>query len=147
VRLDGASYHYAPQAFPAVADYRMVARLVAAAEARGFGHHVGLVVSSDTFYPGQERRDSFTGYVPRSLHGTLEEWRSLGCLSYEMEAATLFTVTRSMGLASACVLGVIVNRCSSEHVDPADVRATEEKAILCACDVVKGLIASPRSTG
>ncbi len=140
VRLDGASSHYAPLSYPAVADHGLVNELIASAASQGLDHHVGLVVSSDTFYPGQERYDSFTGYVPLSHQGTLEEWKRLGCLSYEMETATLFTVTRTMGLSAGAVLGVIVNRSSSEAVDPEVVADTEDRAIRCAAGAVRRLV-------
>ncbi len=140
VRLDGASRHYAPLEFPAIADHRWVAGLERAAARIGATAHIGVVVSSDTFYPGQERYDSFSGYVPRALRGSSAEWIQLGCLSYEMESATLFTVARSMGLAAGCVLGVILNRGASERVDPAVVRATEDRAIACAVEAARAWI-------
>lgn len=136
VRLDGASRHYAPIEFPAAADHRWVAHLDAAAARVGVGHHVGVVVSSDTFYPGQERYDSFTGHVPRALRGSLEEWTKLGCLAYEMEAATLFTVARAMGLAAGCLLGVVLNRNQAERVDPEVVKGAEDSAISCVAEAV-----------
>ena len=142
VRLDGASSQYAPLSFPAVADHRLVNELIASAVSRKQDHHVGLVVSTDTFYPGQERYDSFTGYVPLSHQGTLEEWKRLGCLSYEMETATLFTITRTMGLAAGAVLGVIVNRTTSEAVDSKVVANTEDRAIQCAAEAVRRLVAT-----
>jgi uridine phosphorylase len=140
VRLDGASRHYAPLEFPALADHRWVARLERAAREMGATPHVGVVISSDTFYPGQERYDSFSGYVPRAFQGATAEWVQLGCLSYEMESATLFTVARSMGLTAGCVLGVILNRGDSEQVDPEVVRATEERAIACAAAAARAWI-------
>ena len=53
VRLDGASLHFAPMEFPAVADFACTTALVAAAEACGATTHIGVTASSDTFYPGR----------------------------------------------------------------------------------------------
>lgn len=121
VRLDGTSGHYAPESFPAVADFRFTMALADAAEAAKVPHHIGISVSSDTFWPGQERYDSFTGYVPRSLKGTLAEWQALGCLNYEMETGTLFTVCSAFGLEAASVCGVIAKRTKSEAVAPKEI--------------------------
>jgi len=121
VRLDGTSGHYAPESFPAVADMRFTLALADAAEAKGVPHHVGISLSSDTFWPGQERYDSFTGYVPRRFQGSLQEWQALGCLNYEMETGTLFTVASVFGLQAASVCGVVAKRTASEAVAPTEI--------------------------
>lgn len=121
VRLDGASRHYAPLEFPAVASFGLTRALIDAASELSLPYHVGISVSSDTFWPGQERYDSFTGYVPRAFQGTLEEWRRLGALNYEMETATLFVAAQAMGLSAASVCGVIAKRTAGEKIAPPDV--------------------------
>lgn len=65
VRLDGASLHFAPLEFPAVADFECTTALVEAAKSIGATTHVGVTASSDTFYPGQERYDTYSGRVVR----------------------------------------------------------------------------------
>ena len=102
VRLEGTSAHYAPVNFP---------------------HHVGISVSSDTFWPGQERYDSFTGYVCNALRGTLKEWQALGALNYEMETAALFVVAQAFGLNAASICGVIAKRTQSESIAPPEIYA------------------------
>lgn len=121
VRLEGTSTHYAPIAFPAVADLDLTNALVAGAQKHKYAHHVGICISSDTFWPGQERYDSFTGYVPQAFQGTLKEWQRLGATNYEMEAATLFVIAQSFGLGAACICGVVAKRTDSEKVAPADL--------------------------
>ena len=116
VRLDGASRHYAPIEFPAVASLEVTNALAVAADEIKVPYHVGISVSSDTFWPGQERYDSFTGYVPRALQGSLQEWQALGACNYEMETATLFVFFQSMGLAAGSICGVVAQRTQSEHV-------------------------------
>ena len=120
VRLEGTSHHYAPAEYPAVASYKIVNALEAAAAAVGTPYHVGITVSSDTFWPGQERYDSFTGYVRKEFQGTLKDWQALGCLNYEMEAATLFTICSVFGLEAGAVCGVVAKRTDSEVPDPGD---------------------------
>ena len=78
VRLDGASLHFATMEFPAVADFACTTALVEAATSLGIEPYVGITVSSDTFYPGQERYDTYSGRVTRRFQGSLEEWESMG---------------------------------------------------------------------
>lgn len=118
VRLDGTSGHYAPLEFPAVADFDLTLALKQAAEVVKAPCYVGVTASSDTFWPGQERYDSFTGRVRRAFVGSLEEWQALGVLNYEMETASLFTVCRALGIKAAAVEGVVVKRTDSEAVIP-----------------------------
>lgn len=82
VRLDGASLHFAPMEFPAVADFACTTALVAAAEECGARTHIGITASSDTFYPGQERYDTFSGRVVNRFQGSMQEWQAMGVLNY-----------------------------------------------------------------
>lgn len=126
VRLDGTSGHYAPYEFPAVADLAVTNALVEAAEEVGAPYHLGISASSDTFWPGQERYDSFTGYVTRRFQGSLKEWQQLGVTNYEMETATLFVLARVFGLHAGSICGVVAKRTESEAVAPKDVYARAE---------------------
>jgi len=140
VRMDGASTHYAPIEYPAVAHHEVVTALLRAARELGVPARAGVTCSCDTFYPGQERYDSFTGYVPRRFQGITEEWRRLGVLNYEMEAATLLTLTSAMGLRGGCAAGVVVNRTRSEGITKAELDLGEGNAVKVAALAVKYLV-------
>lgn len=140
VRLDGASTHYAPIEYPAVAHPTVTAALLVGARHTGIRHHLGITASSDTFYPGQERYDTFSGYVIRRFQGSAEEWRRLHVLNYEMEAATLFVVASTMGLRAGAVCGVLVNRTQTERIDPELVTRVEANTIAVACEAVRRLL-------
>lgn len=114
VRLDGASYHFAPAAYPAVADFACTTALVAAASKLGATAHIGITASSDTFYPGQERYDTYSGRVNKEWQGSMQQWQALHVMNYEMESATLLTMCASMGLRAGMIAGVIVNRTQQE---------------------------------
>lgn len=118
VRLDGASGHFAPIEYPAVADHACTSALAAAAAEAGITAHLGVTVSSDTFYPGQERYDTVSGFVHRGLRGSREEWQALHVLNYEMESATLFTQCAVNGWRAGMVAGVLVNRTEHEIPSP-----------------------------
>lgn len=131
VRLDGASTHYAPIEYPAVADYNLVWALVEAAQTLKIPYHVGITCSSATFYPGQERSDSFSRYIIKDLQGMKDEWQRLGVLNYEMEAATLFTMCSALGLRAGCVCGV-VDTLTQEQITPESLQRAEQNAIQVA---------------
>jgi uridine phosphorylase len=132
VRLDGASTHYAPIEYPAVAHPDVVQAAIAAAVSLGVPHRAGISASCDTFYPGQERYDSYSGYVPRRFQNITEEWRRLHVLNYEMESSTVLTLTAAMGLRGGCVAGVVVNRARSETVTHAGLQIGEANAVRVA---------------
>ncbi|MBN1968640.1 MAG: uridine phosphorylase [Candidatus Delongbacteria bacterium] len=133
VRLDGTSFHYAPLNFPAVSDFHLTKKLVESIEKLGYEHHIGITASSDTFYPGQERYDTFTGYVRKEFQGSLKEWQKLNVLNFEMESSALFTIASVFGLKAACVASVIVNRTKNET--PSDSVLNNAERMLA--DVVK----------
>jgi uridine phosphorylase len=140
VRLDGASLHFAPMEFPAVADFDCTTALVQAAVELGIEPHVGITASSDTFYPGQERYDTFSGRVTRRFRGSLEDWQAMGVLNYEMESATLFTMCASQGLRAGCVAGVLVNRTEQETPDEETARRIESTTVAVVVAAARRLV-------
>lgn len=131
VRLDGASTHYAPIEYPAVADYELTWALIRAAQRLQIPYHVGITCSSATFYPGQERSDSFSQYIIKDLRGTKSEWQQLGVLNYEMEAATLLAMCSALGLRAGCVCGV-VDTPMQEQITSESLQRAEQNAIQVA---------------
>lgn len=131
VRLDGASTHYAPIEFPAVADHFVTSALIKGAVEAGVKYHLGVTASSDTFYPGEERLDSFREYKLRRFRGATDEWKALGVLNYEMESATVLTLTASMGLKGGCVTGV-VNKGSTGKITGTALKIGERSAVRAA---------------
>ena len=141
VRLDGASLHFAPMEYPAVADFDCTTAMVAACRDAGLEPHIGITASSDTFYPGQERYDTVNGRVPRRFKNSMQEWQDLGVLNYEMESSTLFTMCASQGWKAGCVAGVIVNRTQQEIPNEATMKNTEVSAISIVVEAARKLLA------
>lgn len=129
VRLDGASLHFAPLCYPAVSDFECLSTLVDCAKAAKAKFHVGITAASDTFYPGQERLDTYSGKLLRSLRGSMDEWRDLHVMNFEMESATLFTMCSALGLRAGMLAGAIVNRTQREIPDESSARITEKTAV------------------
>jgi uridine phosphorylase len=139
VRLDGASQHFAPLEYPAVAEYDCTNALVNAADELGITRHVGITASSDTFYPGQERYDTVSGYVNRRFAGSRAQWQALHVLNYEMEGATLFTMCAANGWRAGMVAGVLVNRTAQEIPDASVHDMVEEAAVSVVTAAARSL--------
>lgn len=140
VRLDGASLHFAPMEFPAVSDFECMNALYKAAKDNGSTVHVGVTASSDTFYPGQERYDTYTGRVVRRFKGSMKEWQEMGVMNYEMESATLLTMCANQGLRAGMVAGVIVNRTQQEIPDAELLKKTENNALGIVIEAARTLM-------
>ncbi|HCH01611.1 MAG TPA: uridine phosphorylase [Vibrio sp.] len=140
VRLDGASLHFAPMEFPAVADFDVATAMKQAAIDSGCTVHTGVTASSDTFYPGQERYDTFTGRVVSRFQGSMKEWQEMGVLNFEMESATLLTMCASSGLKAGCVAGVIVNRSQDEIPDHEKLKQAEINSIKVVVEAARKML-------
>jgi uridine phosphorylase len=124
VRLEGTSSHYAPMEYPSVASFEFTHDMVAGAKAVDVPFHLGITASSDTFWPGQERYDNFSGYLLRKHRDSMAEWRALGVMNFEMEASALFVICNAFSgnlppnekLHAACICGVLAKRTESESV-------------------------------
>lgn len=141
VRLDGASLHYAPIEYPAIANYEVINALVNAAKTIKVKFFTGITVSTATFYPGQERYDSFSSYVINNLKGSKDEWKKLNALNYEMESATILTLANVFGLKAGCVTGVVAEREINEKITHKALIQGEENSIKVGVEAIKNLIA------
>lgn len=139
VRLDGASQHFAPLCYPAVANFDCTEALYKVAK-ESATTHIGITASSDTFYPGQERYDTYTGKVWKDYQGRLKQWQELHVMNFEMESATLFTMCSAMGLRAGMISGVIVNRTQQEIPNEETIKSTEQKAIEAVVKAVALLV-------
>lgn len=144
VRLDGTSRDYAPIEYPAVAHPEILFALTEAARTLRKRHHVGITASTDTFYPSQERPDTFSGAPLRKHIGATAEWRRLDVLNYEMESSTLLVLASVFGLKAGCVTGVVVARHRGEHITTGRFKAGERNATEVAVAAARALLGSPR---
>ncbi len=107
VRQDGTSREYAPIEFPAVPDFSVTSALYEAARELEFPAHVGVVQSKDSFY-GQHSPARMP--TAGELLAKWEAWKRLHVLASEMEAATLFTVGATLGVATGAVFLAVWNQ-------------------------------------
>ncbi len=139
VRQDGTSMEYAPAIFPAVADYEVLDALVRAAKESDNGYHVGVVQSKDSFY-GQHSPARMP--VADELLSKWKAWKRLGVLASEMEAATLYTVSASLGIKAGSVFLCVWNqeRINAGLDDPDEKHTDTDCAIKIAIEAIKKMI-------
>ena len=134
VRSEGTPNGYVPLEYPAVASLHVVEALIEAAEAAGAKYHVGVTRSVDALYS-----DLLPDTMPRPhLRDELEMWAKAGILSNDMEASTLFVVSRIRQMRAGCV-----NLCVDElgageihHIDPSYM----DRMLAVAVDAIRRLI-------
>lgn len=114
IRDDGTSKSYVRPDYPAVADYRVVSALVAAAEKHDTDHHTGITWSVDAFYArnkalggnGGLASMSFAGYEQAGMNEQLTDAKRAGVKNIEMESSTIFTLASLFGLQAGCICTV-----------------------------------------
>ncbi len=137
VRQDGTSYEYAPEGYPATADFAVTEALRNAAASLSLPHHVGVVQAKDSFY-GQHAPERMP--ISDTLLQKWNAYKRLGVLASEMECAALYCVAASLGVRCGCVLNTVWNQTRRDLgiIDP-DVHDTDA-AIRTAIYALKELI-------
>ncbi len=146
VRQDGTSREYAPIEYPAVASFEVTQALVWAAEEAGCRFHTGVVQSKDSFY-GQHSPERMP--IARKLQDNWEAYRRLGVLCSEMESATQFVVSDSLGARCGGIFHVVWNqeRKAAGLDDRAGRDEDTDLAVRMAVEALKILIEKDRERG
>ncbi len=122
LRCEGTTSEYVPTEYPAVASLNITNALVKSAQELSVKYHMGTVRTTDAFY--DER-----------LKETVERYRALGVLSFEMECSAIFTIARLRKLQAGAVLAVTGNLITGKHSYAGDEQDAAEKAIANAIKV------------
>ena len=88
VREDGASLKMIPANYPAVCDFKLVAKLEDSCKKYGDDFQSGIVLTSDLFYP-------------KVMDPGLKLYKEAGVVAVEMELATLLTLASLHGVQAA----------------------------------------------
>ncbi len=139
VRLDGASRHFAPLEYPAVADFACTTALGSAARADGVEPRIGITASADTFYPARSATTRCRATSHATSRAAWPSGRPSACCNYEMESATLFTMCSANGFRAGCVAGVIVNRHTQEIPDESVIAEVEQRSVRIVVDAAARL--------
>ena len=133
VRLDGASDLYVRREYPAAASYEVVLALIQACENLGLRYHVGTGCTSGSFYAGQ-CRPAYNGYYPSWCDGMFEDMRAAGVLNFEMEGATVTTLSRLFGKRAGMCAVVVAHRLTGEWKEDPEA---EKAACLVGAEAVR----------
>lgn len=131
VRLDGASQSYVLSEYPAHANYEVLMALIEAAEGLDVRYHVGITATTADFYAGQERYSPHTNPFP-GMHSIIRNLQKANVLNFEMECATLFTLSTLFNNRAGAVCAVYANRIKNVF----DPGAGEEDCIRVANEAV-----------
>ena len=134
VRSEGTSDGYVPREYPAVASLHVIEALVEACEAAKVPHHVGLMRSVDALYS-----DLVPAQMPRpDLKAELEMWTKAGVIGNDMEASTLYVVSRIRGMraGTVCLCVDEVGAGEIHHLDPSYM----DRMLAVAVDAIRRLI-------
>ena len=140
IRDEGTTRQYLPIEYPAVADLDVVLALREATQALGYGYHVGVAHSKDSFYGEVE-----PGRMPIAAQ-LLERWgawKQGGAVASEMESAAIFILASIHRKRAGAVMLLIGN--PAEDMDAQDVDAfnrmiAEDRHIRTAVEALKLLI-------
>ncbi len=109
VRKEGTSCDYVLPEYPAFADLEVTMALVEAAERLGYTYHLGVGYTAASFFCGQGR-PGVKGYSQSFMKNILPDMQAAGVLNFEMEAATVLTISRLYQMRAGAVFTVIANR-------------------------------------
>lgn len=131
VRLEGTSKQYVRPEYPAFSSHEIVLALIEAAETLGLRYYLGISASTDSFYLGQSR-PGFQDYTTSESKLLIEDLMAANVANFEMEAATLLTLSSIYGFRAGAVCAVYANRVRNEFA----VRG-ESDVIDCGNEAVR----------
>ena len=109
VRKEGTSDGYVMNSYPAVANPEVTMALIEAAEQLGYPYHVGIGYTASSFFCGQGR-PGCKGYSQSFMKTILEDMQAAGVLNFEMEAATVLTMSSLYKIKAGAIFTVVANR-------------------------------------
>ena len=142
VRYDGTSDQYVDAKYPAIANQEVVMALIEAAERLGVTYHVGIGYTAASFFCGQGR-PGFNNYQQSWMETIMGDMQNAGVKNFEMEAATVLTLSSLFQLRAGAIFTAVANRVRDEFeykgsgVEQSIAVATEAVKILSHWDELK----------
>ena len=120
-RTPGLMGTYVPETYPAVSDPLLVSRIVSHLKKSNKTVHIGLGLTSETYYIGQGRGITI-GDKRLPVPNMIEEWSSRGIMNCEMETAVLFILGSLYQVPTANCVAVHVSRKNEKWENEEDYR-------------------------
>ncbi len=149
VRAEGTSREYLPDGYPAAADFEVIRALKDAGDELstdedGNRCYVGVVQSKDNFYGEIDPKNTA---VSAKLSEAWDGYVRCGCLTSEMECAAIYSVALLRGARAGAVLTALWNAERWSKGLPDKTCDSSERAIKCAVNAIKRLIALDNAAG
>ncbi len=125
VRNDGATTHYVPPIYPAVADLDCLDDIRRLLSLSGRDWHCGLIWSTDA--------------VLMETTKLVQEWSGHGVIAVDMESSALLTIARLCNIKAATILVASDNPKACRVTDPALLRVGMDNAIRTGLEFVASL--------
>jgi purine-nucleoside phosphorylase len=106
----------------AISDFRLLSAAVSRAEELDLPHHVGNIMSSDTFYDFEK--------------GSWKKWAKMGVTCLEMEAYALFLTAMSLKASALTICTISDSLITGESMDHHDRESALGQMIGLALDIV-----------
>jgi purine-nucleoside phosphorylase len=119
-----AQHRFREMNYAPAADYALLEKAVAQARKSGYTHHVGNILSTDTFY--DDDPDAW------------KLWANYGVLAVEMEAAGLYTVAAKYGVQALTILTVSDQLVTGEQTTSEERQKTFTQMMEVALEAATG---------
>lgn len=140
LKMEGTSKNYVWPEYPAAAHYEVVLALIEACEKLKYRYHLGITVSTDSFYVG-EGRPGFKGYNQSYFKNILADLQAAKITNVEMESSALFTIANLYNLRAGAICAVFDNLITNEFLIKGETEvakvASEAVVILAQWDKIK----------
>lgn len=144
IRDEGATIHYLPVEFPALADLDVILALRESACHLGLRYHLGVAHSKDSFYGEVEpQRMPMANRLLERWHA----WQAGGAIASEMEAAIIFilaSIYRKRAGGVMLLIGNPAEEKTEEEIQAWNKMVMEDRQIRVAVDALKILIEKDR---
>jgi uridine phosphorylase len=130
---DGTSRSYAPEGYPAIADFELGAALRGQLKQRALPWRAGLFGTYDGFYT-----ESFAlnAGEAKMIDRVRKETQRLGLIATDMESATLLTAGRMLGARVASLCLATVDGMTQEKLDADELALRETQMFETALDAL-----------
>jgi len=123
VRTKGLLGEYVPDEYPAVADPLLVNRIYQGALAAGLRAHLGIGLTTETYFMGQCRQPHIAGATLKADDSRMAYWQERGVINAEMESAVLFLLGAIYQVPVANCLVVHLSRATGTWAATTDYNA------------------------
>lgn len=130
IGMTGVGDLYGEKGSRSFADGELSNALIQSANKHSLPYFAGTVATTDSYYLGQDRPTSLKDNFSKARVNYLDRFRDQGALGVDMESHVILSVSESLGLKAACLLGVHGNRATNDWL--VDYESTQRNLLTIA---------------